>query len=70
MYGLPRTVSSRQIVPSRALANSQLQRPAAAGALTDGESMAPPLIIGAAMKITYDVLLYFAFRKVRPPEET
>lgn len=32
-------------------------------------SMAVPLWIGAAMKICYDVLLYAAFRKVRPPEE-
>lgn len=26
-------------------------------------------ILGATLKITYDVLLYFAFRRVRPPEE-
>jgi hypothetical protein len=28
-----------------------------------------PLVIGGGMKITYDVALYRAFRKVRPPEE-
>jgi predicted MFS family arabinose efflux permease len=33
------------------------------------ESLAVPLWIGAGMKITYDALLYLAFRKVRPPEE-
>jgi hypothetical protein len=28
------------------------------------------LIIGGALKIAYDLLLYGAFRHVRPPEET
>ena len=28
-----------------------------------------PLVVGAAMKIAYDLLLYVSFRKVRPPEE-
>jgi len=28
-----------------------------------------PLCAGAALKILYDVLLYAAFRSVRPPEE-
>jgi hypothetical protein len=28
-----------------------------------------PLVIGAGMKIGYDVMLYFSFRGVRPPEE-
>jgi hypothetical protein len=32
-------------------------------------SMALPLLIGAAMKISYDILLWVAFRRVRPPEE-
>ena len=34
-----------------------------------GASMSYPLYIGAAMKITYDLLLYAAFRRHRPPEE-
>ena len=34
-----------------------------------GVSLLAPLVIGAGMKITYDVLLYFAFRGVKPPEE-
>jgi hypothetical protein len=29
-----------------------------------------PLVVGAALKIAYDVLLYVAFRQVRPPEES
>ncbi len=33
------------------------------------EALALPLIVGAALKITYDVLLWRAFRAVRPPEE-
>jgi hypothetical protein len=32
-------------------------------------SLSAPLEIGAAMKIGYDLLLYRAFRKVKPPEE-
>jgi hypothetical protein len=28
-----------------------------------------PLVVGAAMKITYDILLWRAFRSIRPPEE-
>jgi MFS family permease len=43
--------------------------PAFAGALTEGGAMFLPLVIGAGMKIFYDIALYFAFRRVRPPEE-
>jgi MFS family permease len=43
--------------------------PAFAGVLMRGDSMFLPLVIGAAMKITYDILLFRAFRAVRPPEE-
>lgn len=32
-------------------------------------SLGAPLAVGAGMKIAYDLLLYAAFRKVRPPEE-
>ncbi len=44
--------------------------PAFAGLLMRGTSMATPLLIGAGMKIAYDLLLYIAFRRVRPPEES
>src|SRR5262249_37021720 len=44
--------------------------PAFAGLLMQGSSLAAPLIVGAAMKIAYDVLLYLAFRAHRPPEES
>jgi MFS family permease len=43
--------------------------PAAAGALMQGVSLATPLVAGAATKIAYDLLLWRAFRRVRPPEE-
>jgi MFS family permease len=43
--------------------------PAIAGLLTVGDSYAVPLITGAALKIAYDLLLYRAFRTLRPPEE-
>jgi MFS family permease len=43
--------------------------PAFAGMLMQGTSLATPLFIGAAMKIGYDILLYAAFRRLKPPEE-
>ena len=43
--------------------------PAFAGLLMGGLSLAAPVYVGAAMKIGYDVLLYRAFRREKPPEE-
>ena len=43
--------------------------PGIAGWLMQAASLAAPLFIGAGMKITYDLLLWRAFRKIRPPEE-
>lgn len=43
--------------------------PLIAGATMKHFSLAAPLVLGAAIKIAYDVLLFLAFRKVRPPEE-
>ncbi|TMQ69692.1 MAG: MFS transporter [Candidatus Eisenbacteria bacterium] len=43
--------------------------PTLAGFLMQGLSLMTPLIVGAVMKITYDVLLWRSFRRVRPPEE-
>jgi MFS family permease len=43
--------------------------PAFAGALMGGSWLAAPLLVGAGLKILYDVLLYIAFRAHRPPEE-
>jgi hypothetical protein len=43
--------------------------PMVAGALMQGRSLAVPLLVGAAMKIAYDLLLYRAFRHLKPPEE-
>jgi MFS family permease len=40
-----------------------------AGALMQGLSLASPLVIAAGMKVSYDLLLWRAFRHVRPPEE-
>lgn len=42
--------------------------PLLAGAIA-GDRLAIALIVGAGLKMTYDVLLYLAFRQVRPPEE-
>ena len=43
--------------------------PFAAGALMQSVALATPLIVGGALKISYDVLLYFSFRGLKPPEE-
>jgi predicted MFS family arabinose efflux permease len=43
--------------------------PPFAGLMMQGLSLASPLVIAAGMKIGYDVLLYFAFRNQKPPEE-
>ena len=43
--------------------------PAFAGVFMEQASAATPFVIGAAMKIAYDFLLYAAFRRLRPPEE-
>ncbi|HEX7076849.1 MAG TPA: MFS transporter [Candidatus Eisenbacteria bacterium] len=43
--------------------------PAFAGLFMRGPSLGAPLVIGAGMKIAYDVLLYVSFRGVKPPEE-
>jgi predicted MFS family arabinose efflux permease len=43
--------------------------PAFAGLMMSDVSLILPLVIGAGMKIGYDLLLWRAFRDVRPPEE-
>jgi MFS family permease len=43
--------------------------PAFAGIFMQALALGVPLVIGAGMKIAYDVMLYFSFRGVRPPEE-
>jgi MFS family permease len=44
--------------------------PVVAGALmTAPDTLALPLLVGAAMKIAYDLLLWRSFRTARPPEE-
>ena len=44
--------------------------PSFAGFLMGGGQLYLPLVVGAAMKIAYDVLLWRAFRAIRPPEES
>jgi MFS family permease len=43
--------------------------PAFAGLLMTDRTMFLPLVIGAAIKIAYDVMLWRAFRGIKPPEE-
>ncbi len=44
--------------------------PSFAGTLMQSVSLGVPIMIGAGMKIAYDLLLFAAFRKAKPPEET
>ena len=43
--------------------------PFLAGPLMQGLALATPLLVGAGLKIVYDIALYRAFRHVKPPEE-
>ena len=43
--------------------------PALAGLAASASSLATPLVVAGAMKIAYDLLLWRAFRHVKPPEE-
>jgi MFS family permease len=44
--------------------------PAFAGLLMAGHSLALPIYVGAAMKISYDIALWRAFSGLKPPEES
>jgi MFS family permease len=43
--------------------------PALAGLFMERVSLMTPLLVGAGLKILYDLLLWAAFRRVKPPEE-
>jgi MFS family permease len=43
--------------------------PSVAGVVMQHVALAGPLVIGGVLKIAYDLLLYRAFRHLRPPEE-
>jgi MFS family permease len=43
--------------------------PSFAGLFMKGVLQAAPLFVGAGLKIVYDILLYAAFRRIKPPEE-
>jgi predicted MFS family arabinose efflux permease len=43
--------------------------PAFAGLMMHDSSLAMPLLLGAGMKVAYDLMLYRAFRHLKPPEE-
>jgi MFS family permease len=43
--------------------------PSVAGFLMQSLSLAAPLYLGGSLKIVYDLLIYGAFRRLKPPEE-
>lgn len=40
-----------------------------AGLFMQSVAFSAPLVIGGGLKISYDLIMYRSFRKVRPPEE-
>ena len=50
-------------------AGGRMFSPAIAGALFQAGALWAPLVAGALIKITYDLLLWRAFRRIKPPEE-
>jgi predicted MFS family arabinose efflux permease len=44
--------------------------PFLAGPLMEQLSLTTPLFLGAAVKITYDIMLYWSFIRLKPPEES
>ena len=43
--------------------------PSLAGYLMQSLALAAPLFLGGALKIGYDLLIFRAFRRLKPPEE-
>ena len=52
-----------------ARAGGRMIAPAFAGAAMQAGALWLPLVAGASIKIAYDLLLWSAFRRIRPPEE-
>jgi MFS family permease len=48
---------------------TQAISPSLIGILINSLSLAAPFVIGGALKVVYDVVLYLNFRNVKPPEE-
>jgi MFS family permease len=48
---------------------SQALSPSLTGILINSLSLAAPFVIGGALKIVYDVVLFLNFRNIKPPEE-
>ena len=44
--------------------------PLLAGAMLQHSTFGWPLIVGGTLKLAYDLLLLFLFRRLRPAEET
>jgi MFS family permease len=62
-----RTAAASVTAVPRSLASAV--SPALSGALLSGSFLVLPLVISGVLKITYDVLLLFLFRHIKPPEE-
>jgi MFS family permease len=62
-----RTFSSGVTNLARSVARSIT--PSLAGYVMQHVALATPLFLGGSIKITYDILLYSSFQRLRPPEE-
>lgn len=62
-----RTAASSVTTLARSMA--QAVSPSIAGSLIQAAALGAPFVIGGALKVVYDVVLFLTFRRVRPPEE-
>ncbi len=63
-----RTATGSLINTPRTIA--QALSPTLSGYFIQAMAYADPFVIGGSLKILYDTLIFFTFRKIKPPEET
>ena len=65
----PAERTSAAMFTNTARASAQAVSPAISGPAVSAAGSGVPFVLGAGLKIVYDVLLYFSFRRVRTPDE-
>lgn len=71
---LASVVSEHERIAAAGITNTsrnitQAVSPSIAGALIQSLVLSAPFVIGGALKVVYDVLLYINFKKIKPPQE-
>ncbi|MEJ2251870.1 MAG: hypothetical protein P8Y97_19705 [Candidatus Lokiarchaeota archaeon] len=65
----PEDRASTAAITNTARTVSSSISPPIATSLIEIGNFAFPFILGGGIKIVYDIAVYFAFRKIKPPEE-